>query len=527
MFPDLVATLAGSDAERAPDDAAYRAALKEAALILLFRLLFVLYAEARQLLPTDHDGYRGYSLRQLQDDAARAIDEGRALSARTRSWWPRITTLFAAIAGGNPDLGLPAYNGGLFDDTLHPMLSRVSLDDAALVRIIDALSRVGVDGARRAINYRDLSVQQLGAIYEVLLARELVAKGGGVAVEPDDTLRHSIGAFYTNDALVSLILAHAVVPQIEARRQAFYARAEALRGEDRWPLPQLLAELAAHDAAESFLRLRVCDPAMGSGHFLVALVDLLATETLAAMADAADLPGWNGYRSPLAAELDAVREKIRTEAAEQGWPLRDEQLDDKALIRRIVLKRVVYGVDQNPLAVELAKLALWLHSFTVGAPLSFLDHHLRCGDSLMGETVGRVRAELMEQYGLALPVGDVLGASEGMRRIEDLLDTDLSEAKQSQTIFAEVEAITRPLRALLDLYHARRWLPPTDKAGKVGLGAFFGGSTGRLWTSRPVRRPRRPRRKTRRWRPSCASRRRCRSATVLTPSWPGWPAPAR
>jgi hypothetical protein len=217
---------------------------------------------------------------------------------------------------------------------------------------------------------------------------------------------------------------------------------------------------------------------MGSGHFLVALVDLLATETLAAMAEAADTPDWPDYRSPLAAELESVREKIRTEAEAQGWPVREEQLDDKALIRRIVLKRVVYGVDQNPLAVELAKLALWLHSFTVGAPLSFLDHHLRCGDSLMGESVGTVRAELAERYRLALPVGDVLGATQGMARIEALLDTDLAEAKASHDLFAEVEAMTAPLRAFLDLFLAQRWLPPAGKAEQVGVAAFFGGSYG-------------------------------------------------
>jgi hypothetical protein len=477
VFPDLVAALARSDAQRAPGDARYLAALKEAALTLLFRLLFVLYAEARLLLPTEHHGYRDYSLRRLQDDAARAIDEGREPSARARAWWPRITTLFAAIAGGNPDLGLPAYNGGLFDDAEHPMLARVSLNDSALVQVIDGLSRVSVDGARRAINYRDLSVQQLGAIYEVLLARELVADGDGVAVQPDDTLRHTIGAFYTNDALVSLILAQAVEPQLAERRERFRARAQALKA-DRRPMALRLAELASFDPAESFLRLKVCDPAMGSGHFLVALVDLLANETLAAMADAADTPGWPTYRSPLAAELESVREKIRAEAETQGWLVAEEQLDDKALIRRIVLKRVVYGVDRNPLAVELAKLALWLHSFTVGAPLSFLDHHLRCGDSLMGESVGAVRAELAERYRLALPVGDVLGATQGMARIEALLDTDLAEARASHDLFAEVEELTAPLRAFLDLFLAQRWLPPAGKAEQVGVAAFFGGSYG-------------------------------------------------
>ena len=87
------------------------------------------------------------------------------------------------------------------------------------------------------------------------------------------------------------------------------------------------------------------------------------------------------------AVIEAIRAKILAEAKTHGWPIAEGQLDDRHIVRRMVLKRVVYGVDKNPMAVELAKVALWLHSFTVGAPLSFLDHHLRCGDSILGAWV--------------------------------------------------------------------------------------------------------------------------------------------
>ncbi len=124
---------------------------------------------------------------------------------------------------------------------------------------------------------------------------------------------------------------------------------------------------------------------MGSGHFLVSLVDYLADEVLLAITEAPAAVAWADpdapYRSPLARRIEQLRERIRAEAAANGWPVREDQLDDRHLVRRIILKRVIYGVDLNPMAVELAKLSLWLHSFTVGAPLSFLDHHLRCGDS--------------------------------------------------------------------------------------------------------------------------------------------------
>jgi hypothetical protein len=196
---------------------------------------------------------------------------------------------------------------------------------------------------------------------------------------------------------------------------------------------------------------------MGSGHFLVSLVDYLADEVLTAISEVPSLVTWASpeqpYRSPLTARIERLREEIRHSAQENNWPLPEEQLDDRHLVRRIILKRVIYGVDLNPMAVELAKLSLWLHSFTVGAPLSFLDHHLRCGDSLFGEFVGPVEAELQKKYGLVFnqEVVKARHAAVGMARIEELADADIGEVRSSREGFAVVEETTAPLRAFLDL----------------------------------------------------------------------------
>jgi len=323
-------------------------------------------------------------------------------------------------------------------------------------------------------------VQQLGAVYERLLERDVVADAAaaaGVAVAGNATARHRTGSFYTTDALVSLIIAKAVGPILEEKRAAFAARAAALAN-DRRPAADRLADLRRFDAAAAFLSLRICDPAMGSGHFLVSLVDYLAENTLIAMSEAA-LVGGEGYISPVAAELAALRAGIEAKAAAEGWAVRPEHLDAAALVRRVILKRVVHGVDANPLAVELAKLSLWLHCFTVGAPLSFLDHHLRDGDSLLGEWIGDVRADLREEYGLALAIGDAVGAREAMAGIERLADSDLAEVQRSAELFRELRGGTAGLRAFLDLHHARRWLPPAkDSATAIGVAAFFGGAWG-------------------------------------------------
>ncbi|MCY3920238.1 MAG: restriction endonuclease, partial [Chloroflexi bacterium] len=128
--------------------------------------------------------------------------------------------------------------------------------------------------------------------------------------------------------------------------------------------------------------------------------------------------------------------------------------------RRMVLKRCIYGVDKNPLTVELAKVSLWLHSFTVGAPLSFLDHHLRAGDSLLGLRVAEATTELNRLAGLSLSsaTAGAEAATKGMRQIEEMSDADISEVHESAALFHKVEETTADLRGLLDLLCGMRWL---------------------------------------------------------------------
>ena len=147
---------------------------------------------------------------------------------------------------------------------------------------------------------------------------------------------------------------------------------------------------------------------MGSGHFLVTAVDYLSDAILELVEYAPTVAPWleSAYTSPLVERVAAIRENILARAHAANWVIDEPQLTDQAIIRRMVLKRCIYGVDKNPLTVELAKVSLWLHSFTVGAPLSFLDHHLRCGDSLIGlrvhdatqEIVPAGRAHLRQRY---------------------------------------------------------------------------------------------------------------------------------
>ena len=383
VFPRLVQALADSSQASLPE-------VHKAALIFLYRLLFVLYAEDRGLLPVNDSRYDDYGLRKrVRDDIARRMGDRDTYSAHATTYYDHLTTLFRIIDQGDASIGLPPYNGGLFASQAAPLLETVRLPDAQVAPVIYDLSHAkDLKDERHFVNYRDMSVQQLGSIYERLLEREPVRENGGIAIRPNPYARKDSGSFFTPQELVDLIVERTLKPLAEERLKAFKEKAGALKS-DRRPKDQRLTELLRLDPAEAVLNLKVLDPAMGSGHFLVTAVDFLSDYVAELIEKVAAVPEWldGGYASPLVGRVAAIRDEIIRRADESNWVLDQAQLTDQAIIRRMVLKRCIYGVDKNPLTVELAKVSLWLHSFTVGAPLSFLDHHLRCGDSLVGMRV--------------------------------------------------------------------------------------------------------------------------------------------
>ena len=461
VFPDLARTIAAV----APD--VPLSEVRDAALILLYRLLFILYAEDRNLLPVRDDRYDDYCLRRVRDDIGRRKARDDVFSETAARYYSAIDDLCRAIDEGDSSIGLPPYNGGLFDQKITPLLAQIKLGDQVVADVIDALSFEN----GRYINYRDLSVEQLGSIYERLLEHEVVREGDEIVVRPNVFARKGSGSYYTPDALVRLILKETVEPLVQARMDAFakqvdeITRSKVGEGFKRKALAQV-------DPAEKLLDLKICDPSMGSGHFLVSLVDYLSDHVIAAMAEVDS----TGYVSPLTERIDAIRQTILKNAEQREWAIDEAQLDDRHIVRRMVLKRCVYGVDKNPMAVELAKVSLWLHSFTAGAPLSFLDHHLRCGDSLFGCWVSQGIDKAMEEGSplfLNEPIQRATGAAQAMQLIEELTDAEIEEAGRSAELFADMQAGTQPLDAFLSLIHAFEWLDVRGKEDKIALRAFF------------------------------------------------------
>ena len=459
VFPKLVKALA----KRSNEDLS---TIHGTALILLYRILFVLYAEDRGLLPVNDRSYATYGMRKLlRDDIREKIAEKITFSSNATKYYDNLATLFRMINKGDGSIGLPPYNGGLFADASAPILSQVRLDDATMAPVIYALSHTaGEDGEPRFVNYRDMSVQQLGSIYERLLEHQPAQDANGeITIRPNPYARKDSGSFFTPQELVDLIVDHTIKPLVEERLKNFENRAKQLANDKRTK-EMRRTELQKLDPAEAILDLKVLDPAMGSGHFLVTAVDFLSDYIAELIEYVPAVPDWldedHDYASPLLERVQKIRTEIIDRANENGWRLVNSQLTDQAIIRRMVLKRCIYGVDKNPLTVEMAKVSLWLHSFTVGAPLSFLDHHLRCGDSLVGMRVTDMLSELQRLGGVyaSSAVQGAQSATNTMSQIEDISDSDISEVQASASLFEGVEDATADLRSVLDRICALRWM---------------------------------------------------------------------
>lgn len=478
VFNSVFPALAREIATHAPEASLHE--VRDAALIILYRLLFLLYAEDRQLLPVRDRRFEDYSLRPLRQEIGDRISRNDTFSGTATRIFNHIADLSRMINHGDPSVGLPPYNGGLFSPESSPLLGSIRITDDVMATTLDALSFERSAGTKRYINYRDLSVQQLGSIYERLLEHELVREDDVLTVRLNAFARKNTGSYYTPDPIVGLILDRTLGPLVSQCRIAFTETLESLRSADAEDFRR--RQLRRIDSAEAMLSLRILDPAMGSGHFLVSVVDKLADHVLDAMAEVAVEAAELDYRSPLAERIETIRETILANANAAGWAIDEAQLDDRHIVRRMVLKRCIFGVDKNPMAVELAKVSLWLHTFTVGAPLSFIDHHLRTGDSLFGLWV-REAIDKAHQWGggellYSGALREAQSAASAMQIIERLTDAEIAEAHQSADTFYGVQAQTAPLNAFVSFLHALDWLDIRSREDKAAIRAWLDGLFG-------------------------------------------------
>lgn len=475
VMPDLSRAVAaalqadGRTMDTAGLELAYRLSLK-----ILFRLLFQAYAEDSGLLPYGRNSrYDRNALKTWAMDLAK--EPGQPFVAESTSIWDDLTQVWRVIDSGDKAWDVPAYNGGLFgsDKRLHSdghLLDRIRIGNDVMGRVLAALLVDDIDGGGEGpVDFRSLSVREFGTIYEGLLesslsvAREdlaikavkekgktlevyapaanddeIVVASGGVYFHSNSGERKATGTYFTPHLIVEHLLQRSLDPALADH------------------LAQIGALLDSGNeaaAAETFFDFRVADLSMGSAHFLTAAIDHLE----AAMRDFLTEHPIPTITDELRSLDTAAREALGDDAAA-------EDVDPAQLLRRQIARRCIYGLDVNPMAVELARLAIWITTFVPGLPMSTLDHNLVAANSLTG--VGTID-EAIKVLDPSSTGGQISIYSEAIR---DELDTarvlladaarsaeaTKADARRNAEAIREAKKAAEPAKLLFDAVVASR-----------------------------------------------------------------------
>ena len=447
------------------------------ALRFLYRILFVLYAESRGLLPLDLPTYRdGYALTGTHGLVHRALepttDPRRNREADTGFYEGSLRALFALLRQGvnlGPEGRIPAYGGGLFHNPApkgaFPDFDSLRVGDTSIAAVLQLLTRVESRSGLVSLSYRELDVEQLGSLYEGLLERKVdyvdeqtgplwrIRLDGDVVIvtgaqredlrarrgetgysapeledddsaddegepdEPDDEgetgepdendepvptgKKKPIRILASEDNASNPIPVGSVVLRAGAGRKqtgSYYTN----RVFVEYLVRRAIDPLAQGKRPEEILRLKVCDPAMGSGHFLVGACRRLAEHLLAAWRTRVEEERNRAVaagREPLTHEL-LLDAGVHPEVA-RVWQTKAPTGEEADLVacRLLIAGYCIYGVDKNLLAVELARVSIWLATAAADHPLTFLNHRLVCGDSLLGITTDELLRPLTDKLG--------------------------------------------------------------------------------------------------------------------------------
>lgn len=442
------------------DDEALRKKIYHGAMLYMFRLLFLFYADARGLLSDEN-----HDLLVKVEGECRTRHDGNGSSAHNVPIWDSLEHIFVDID--------QTYNGGLFspqESEFTRFLSDTRIESAYLANVIFNLTTYREKNRQeKPISYRDMSVRHLGTLYEGLLEHKLfiaaedtevkVAKGkiqfipaskggklvlghyikaGEVYFAGDPSERKSSGSYYTPEYIVDYIVRNTASEKLKELKDAFIreqsptleAYNRAVDDDERYSLAVLLEENALVFVREKLLDLSVLDPAMGSGHFLVNATNLISN-----------------YFTEILNEIDI---QGNLESGTGYW-------------RRWVVENCIYGVDLNPLAVELAKLSIWILSMAKDQPLSFLNHHLKCGNSLVGaklEEIGYYPLSIVKKEPHQLHLferdPDFKAAVEAVilksRQIAGKASSSLVDVREKKVWLEEIDQILDGYKAICDVH---------------------------------------------------------------------------
>ena len=440
----------------------------EMALTVLFRLLFIAHAEDKDLLPYNtNSAYKKRSLKQKAQELSELFKRG-GKPEQGDSHWQETASLWQAIDKGHSEWGIMAYNGGLFSSEKSISetgfeISKISIKNKFFASALKSLLLMKTEEQDLApVDFRFMGPKEFGTVYEGLLesslsiakedlaldtkniyvpikksktssrklAKRVDVKKGELYLHNQSGARKASGSYYTKSFAVEHILDKSLEPAL----QKHFER---------------LNKLHDKEAEKEFFNFRTADIAMGSGHFLVAAVDRIEQ----GMADYL-------HNRPLESVQNNL-DKIKIQADENLQNISDDYfpVENRKLLARHIAKHCIYGVDNNELAVQLARLSLWSHTFVPGLPLSYFNHNLICGNSLVGlGTIKEFQSELkskIDKGNLTLDLinrEELLGqAKKPLREMKNLSDSNLEEIRQSRKTQKEIESSLKDTKALFDV----------------------------------------------------------------------------
>ena len=422
--------------------------IEEAALTLVFRFMFLLHTEARGYLPIGSSAYRPHSARQLAEDCRLDLS---SISKNATQRWDRLRTLVRMVRSGDRSAGVPAYNGSLFAADGFPGGALLETTEITDVYLAPALAAIAFDTDKSddpGLDYAGLQIGHLGAIYEGLLALKLTRAPEDLAYDTGQNVfrpmrageqaevtkaqlfyqseaggRKAGGVYYTRHEFVDHLLNHSLMPALD----------------DHLAEVRQVIDKSPGDAGQRLFDFSVVDPAMGSAHFLTAALDMIADRIKIFLAEIGGLPGID----QLLKELDEDRQSV-AQSTEHG-----------DLLRRLILKRCIYGVDISPMAVEVANVTLWLASFVPGLALSYLGSNLKCGDALIGVADPSVVGASDSPMFTGTAVADAMKrAADLQRQMAAIPDRTPDEVQSSEQLSGDLRDATAGLRSAFDLWAA-------------------------------------------------------------------------
>ena len=422
-----------------------RQELERAALTLVFRVVFILFCESAGHLPTGNRTYDKVSLSSLVHEAHETMSK---LSSASSALWSGFVRLVRAMRDGNPAWDVPAYNGALFasrDFDGAELLEHLELRDPDFAKVLVA---IGQDQeTRRGADFSTLEIAHIGHTYESLLSLtlslakrpvrydakrdryvqaraigEAEVKAGGLLWQTHQGGRKAGGVYYTPVDIVRHLVKRAVLPAYERhlRRVTEMARTD------------------PEGAARRLLSFAVVDPACGSAHFLVQVAETLAERTVLFLAE-----------HPLPPIVDAM-DRLRSGASP------GVEIDDMALLRRLLVKHCVFGVDVSPMGAEVATLSLWLASFVPGLSLSYLGRNVVVGDSLIGVADSKSVVQ-KGSFFTDVVKRHMEEATEVVRGLAEIDDRTPEEVAASRQADQQASRVTAGLKRLFDLWTAEQF----------------------------------------------------------------------